>query len=119
MKQFMIEFTVVGISHFPLDMLRYDACYPCDQEGVGAIADSMDPRVRLDRVISKAKDLASERARGESQDHPDVMREARKKALFRVRVCHVGPKGWFPTAARWLSFDWQVDSTSFLRREVT
>lgn len=30
----LFEFTVLGTGHFPLDMLRYDACWPMTGEDV-------------------------------------------------------------------------------------
>jgi hypothetical protein len=39
------EFTVVGGSQFPVDMLRYDACWPRDPESVGRITSSLSTRV--------------------------------------------------------------------------
>jgi hypothetical protein len=34
MKKSYYEFVVRGTSSFPLDMLRYDCCYPASQDGV-------------------------------------------------------------------------------------
>jgi hypothetical protein len=36
------EFTVMGKLPFPLDMLRYDRCYPVDGDSAAAIARSLD-----------------------------------------------------------------------------
>jgi hypothetical protein len=33
----LYEFTVVGYGNFPLDMLRYDAAWPADQDSVLAL----------------------------------------------------------------------------------
>ncbi len=33
-------FTVEGKGHFPIDMLRYDECFPNDQNSAAAIANS-------------------------------------------------------------------------------
>jgi hypothetical protein len=30
--RFLYEFVVEGVGSFPLDMLRYDSCWPADQE---------------------------------------------------------------------------------------
>jgi len=40
----MNRFTVIGKLGFPLDMLRYDSCYPADQESVAQIYDSIVDR---------------------------------------------------------------------------
>lgn len=34
MKAYIHEFTVEGSGNFPLDMLRYDGCYPYESEDV-------------------------------------------------------------------------------------
>jgi hypothetical protein len=34
---YCIDFTVVGNGPFPLDMLRYDSCFPVDDEAVASI----------------------------------------------------------------------------------
>lgn len=47
MKAF--RFTVKGIGSFPLDMLRYDGCYPVNLESVLNIQTSFDPRARRAR----------------------------------------------------------------------
>jgi len=42
-----IAFAIVnGGTNFPLDMLRYDACFPETQADVAAIDDRMDPHFR-------------------------------------------------------------------------
>ena len=38
MRKKIRSFTVEGIGAFPLDMLRYDECYPCTQGDVAKIA---------------------------------------------------------------------------------
>lgn len=48
-KRLVFEFKVTGRSNFPLDMLRYDACYPGSQESVAEIQASFDPRERMAR----------------------------------------------------------------------
>jgi hypothetical protein len=75
------NFTVVGTSPFPNDMLRYDACYPATQESVGEIEASRDSQER-----------AARRAEG-------------WKDKFEVDLrSHVGA----PTSARWSSFGWRI-----------
>ena len=43
------EFEVTGKGHFPIDMLRYDRCFPADAESSTAIAVEM-PNLYVDRV---------------------------------------------------------------------
>lgn len=61
------KFTVRGGLSFPLDMLRYDACYPADQAAVSAIQNSVNglvlslrenlTEVHLARQVSSVKDM--------------------------------------------------------------
>lgn len=41
-----ITFEVVGSSHFPADMLRYDGCYPASSHDAVEMASSWDSRSR-------------------------------------------------------------------------
>jgi len=46
-KEYRHQFTVQGHLTFPVDMLRYDACWPkTEAEDVPAIADSLNPLVK-------------------------------------------------------------------------
>lgn len=45
---------VYGGYPFPLDMLRYDGCYPARQEDVSAIAGSFDYRLRRQQIETPA-----------------------------------------------------------------
>lgn len=84
-----VDFEVTGSMSFPVDMLRYDCCYPANSESASAILSTMEPysskggpyRVRL-----------TYRPRGE------------------------GGKAWLPTEDRWRSFCWSVDLSSIVRR---
>lgn len=40
-RKTVCDFTVTGTFPFPLDMLRYDTCYPADHESVVAIEESI------------------------------------------------------------------------------
>lgn len=71
-------FTVRGKMPFPLDMLRYDSCFPYSQGDVTAIADSLD-RVRD---------------------------EDNKPLVFEVTL--IQSLAQEPTAERWESFMWKV-----------
>lgn len=44
MRPYRITFTVTGSGRFPLDMLRYDACYPVTSSDVQRIEDTSDVR---------------------------------------------------------------------------
>lgn len=69
MVQKRYEFTVVGGSQFPVDMLRYDACWPRDPESVGRITSSLGRHVPRERgevhinLISNVKPPTSGRWR--------------------------------------------------------
>jgi len=67
------------VSSFPIDMLRYDSCYPDSQDDVNRIVATLDYRRRT------VKDEA-----------------------HVISVIHVGDKGWTPTDERWKSFGWKV-----------
>ena len=71
--------TVTGRGHFPVDMLRYDACWPSDDHAV--------------EVITFAGD--------NSLDEPDQFYTC---DLTRVST---NPND-NPTSARWASFGWSV-----------
>lgn len=36
------RFKVKGVGRFPLDMLRYDSCWPASEEDAGRIGDTFD-----------------------------------------------------------------------------
>lgn len=80
---YITQFTVRGGSHFPVDMLRYDACYP-------ATSDDAVEMAKTPRYMA-----------------PSDLEEFKKPRL--VRLCSRQPNArWTPTEARWLSFGWQV-----------
>lgn len=55
------RFTVEGRMRFPVDMLRYDACYPANNESVTAITDSLDSLRRRENITATYKvDLVSQ-----------------------------------------------------------
>ena len=77
------EFEVEGTVDFPLDMLRYDACWPARGEDAGTIARTFDRECRLSA--------------------------RRDDAPFRVRLRRSAPgKECEPTVERWRSFGWDV-----------
>lgn len=79
-REYRIIFTVEGIGSFPLDMLRYDGCFPYKQRDVIAISDSLG-------------------VRGYSEKSEPV-------TLCSIRI----DKKWNPTDGRWKSFLWKVQS---------
>jgi hypothetical protein len=74
------EFTAHGRYPFPLDMLRYDACYPL---GSGDVS-------KMQEVISGPR-------------VPTLVRERPILAIRLVSYAHA------PTVDRWRSFGWVVD----------
>lgn len=44
-----VAFVVEGLDVFPIDMLRYDSCYPKDSTSVGNIIFSLDPTILADQ----------------------------------------------------------------------
>lgn len=84
-KQFRHTMTVApkGYIHdFPIDMLRYDSCFPDRGE------DSSKIRRSMDRFVEEGKD--------------------QKREDYTVQVVHVGEKAWKPTYGRWDRFGWEV-----------
>lgn len=71
-------FTVEGSGRFPIDMLRYDSCYPASQADVSAITNDGGPGQA--RLEPRRVELA----------HTDTR------------------KRWTPTSGRWESFGWRV-----------
>lgn len=80
-KQMRItEFVVEGTGVFPVDMLRYNNCYPADGGSVEAINTSLgswiSPKVRDYSVTLRHRDVYA---------------------------------GWSPTSERWATFGWIVN----------
>jgi hypothetical protein len=71
-------FKLEGYDQFPLDMLRYDACWPMDQDSIAEMQASFDVRDRVER------------------------RKERKP--FKVTINTIGVM----TPARWSSFGWRI-----------
>ena len=55
MNLYRTHFNVIGSFDFPLDMLRYDSCFPADEDAAAAIGYSVHDRVkeRLDIKLRK------------------------------------------------------------------
>lgn len=84
MKIWRHTFTVQGsrASIFPIDMLRYDACFPTDEGECYEIARSQ---------------------------HAGWSPEEAKREVFAVTLVHYDSSSrWEPTAGRWQSFGWKV-----------
>jgi hypothetical protein len=80
MAMYRHRFQVTGFGSFPLDMLRYDGCYPATSEDAGLIQE------HLDRNISMAD-----------------------RDKTPITLTHInGQAKWAPTAGRWESFLWKV-----------
>ena len=67
------------VLQFPVDMLRYDYCYPASENDSAQIAFSFDLR--------KSKVKPSE---------------------LEVTLCRYAHRDWSPTDGRWESFGWEV-----------
>ena len=80
MATWVHRFSVKGFGCFPLDMLRYDACYPEGSEDAG----------NIDRALDR-----------------DISGKDRKDTA--INLVHVGSdRVWQPTKGRWSSFMWTV-----------
>ena len=85
MKLYEHTFTVRGKGDFPIDMLRYDSCYPAT--GVDAAA------------IEATKDRFAD---------AESRRKVREIKLYSISRTMVGP-----TNDRWASFMWSVVEENF------
>jgi len=82
MAIYSIRFTVTGLGYFPLDMLRYDGCYPAGQDDVLHLVPDRHSRTALTATPA-----------------PSVS----------IELIHIGDqRAWHPTEARWRSFGWRV-----------
>lgn len=82
---YVTRFTVEGSGHFPIDMLRYDRCYPDGQDDVGEI------------------DVCH-------HDGDDYFKRIRKVNLVTF---HAIKGGEHVTVARWASFGWKVTNVTY------
>lgn len=81
---YTIYFTVEGTLNFPLDMLRYDHCFPLTQDDVAAVADALG-----------------------------IYGRARERKTFRIALArNQKTKVEQLTPDRWLSFGWSIDPKS-------
>ncbi len=62
MRRYYQTFEVSGRFRFPLDMLRYDGCFPASEEESRKLADALSPapkpwRIRLGRYVECRGDM--------------------------------------------------------------
>lgn len=88
---YITTFTVTGRFNFPIDMLRYDGCYPARGEDAGAIMDTFRP--------------------GTSGRPKGAPIQVNLEKLHRNKDPDLEP-------GRWASFQWSVDSDSILTRRL-
>lgn len=82
-RKHITSFKVKGTLAFPIDMLRYDECYPRGQDDVMVLTDSIADHERGQYTPSETS----------------------------VELTHTDfHKGWMPTNQRWESFGWEVVS---------
>jgi hypothetical protein len=79
------KFKVTGTGTFPIDMLRYDRCFPHTAEDVG-------------RIIADPYDL-------------NTLKKKREVEMLMP----VEDKTRMPTSPRWESFGWTVSDVVFLK----
>jgi hypothetical protein len=80
-RKYTFRFKVSGSFTFPLDMLRYDACFPGTQQDVADLDEAIRTRPR----------------------------HGGPAAPFAVELTHYSEKAqWEPERGRWASFGWQV-----------
>ena len=82
-KVFSLRFEVIGSGAFPVDMLRYDQCYPASEVDSAL----MQPHERGQRAIN----LVTVRP-----------------YYDRGEPCRLAENGGFITVDRWHSFNWEV-----------
>jgi len=78
----LIRFKVIPkslINRFPIDMLRYDTCYPSTNSDSSAIRWSFNPN-----AISNYSEIGP------------------------IELIHLGNKNWKPSFKKWESFGWKV-----------
>lgn len=78
---YVISFKVAGTFDFPVDMLRYDSCFPASQDAVSNIHIKTFPQ-----------------------------EAGRREVIVELRR-YAESKTWTPTDARWRSFGWKVIGT--------
>jgi hypothetical protein len=93
MPTFRIKFKVTGNGHFPIDMLRYDHCYPVGSRSIEAM-------MRGNKIPAKhSVELAMEVTTTKS----NATRLVEEKLA--------------PTVGRWNSFSWEVSNVEMSKLE--
>lgn len=81
-----VKFEVRGRYPFPLDMLRYDSCYPCEPAAVNRIQQG---------IVG-----------------PDIDEPYRDRPVLAIRlISHIHE----PTVERWRSFGWFVEHVEVVK----
>lgn len=93
------KFVVTGKGPFPIDMLRYDRCYPVEAKDSQAVASSL--QVNMYTGISVSMDAVTKEIVCESP----IMGEEYSVCLATVRS---EKSNAFPSESRWRSFGWRV-----------
>ena len=90
-RLYRTTFEVGGVSAFPIDMLRYDECFPSDNDAIGNIQLSFESEIRRTKM--------------------------RNGTHFKVRLVSLHMNSaWQPTEERWRSFGWFVVKGSVTKR---
>lgn len=85
LKLIPIKISVTGSGEFPIDMLRYDGCFPLSEGDSGLIESSYSHSI----------------ASPEAGEFPPI----------KIKVILLKPNGykhWTPSYSRWKSFGWEV-----------
>ncbi len=83
-KLYVFRFTVEGTGQFPFDMLRYDACFPLNENEANSLV------------------YPDHTGRHGANRNPDAL----GRRSFRLQRVSPNPSG--PTERRWESFGWHV-----------
>ena len=83
----LVTFTVEGHFPFPLDMLRYDQCYPANETETARMDGAISPFRETNNIAGAPHRITLARA---------------------VNLSQRDAKRWQPTHGRWESFGWKV-----------
>ena len=89
MNLYRTHFSVIGSFDFPLDMLRYDSCFPVDTESADAIDNSTGTK-----------------------------QQVKKRLTVKLSKLHFG-KDPHLTPDRWSSFLWVIDHRSIITEKMS
>lgn len=112
MPKYVTHFKVEGLLGFPIDMLRYDSCYPRTQQDVSEVHASLDPTERRcrreDLPCTTCGRVLSEHQAGDGEC---IQYVAGKEKPFRVELTKIDSDKRMAmniADARWASFGWRV-----------